>query len=171
MQIEKINDNKLEVILSVNDLKDNNIDIHSFWANSSETQDLFFNILDLAEENFDFVIEEDKFIVESFNLNENLFLITITKLNASEEVSQNPNSSLLYKADSFEDFYELTKLIKQNDLYHNVLIYQYNDFYFFVLKKFNNQQLLNFFQEYCTYEKDSHYMENILFEHGIKIEI
>ena len=57
VQIKKINNDKLKVILSSNDLDEKNIDVNSFLANSLESQDLFFEILDLAEEQYDFNIE------------------------------------------------------------------------------------------------------------------
>ena len=50
MQIEKINNNKLKVILNIDDLEENNIDLNTFMANSLESQELFLDILDLAEE-------------------------------------------------------------------------------------------------------------------------
>ena len=50
MQIKKINNDKLKIILSSNDLSEKNIDIDSFLSNSVESQNLFFEILDLADE-------------------------------------------------------------------------------------------------------------------------
>ena len=45
MQIEKINENQLEVTLNLEDLRKNNISLHSFMCNSVESQHLFFDIL------------------------------------------------------------------------------------------------------------------------------
>ena len=50
MRIEKISDNKIRFILNMEDLEEKNIDFHSFMANSIETQDLFLDMLDKAEE-------------------------------------------------------------------------------------------------------------------------
>lgn len=50
MRIEKLNDNKIRIILNIEDLKKKNIDFHSFMANSVETQTLFLDMLDKAEE-------------------------------------------------------------------------------------------------------------------------
>ena len=60
VQIKKINNDKLKVILSSNDLDEKNIDVDSFLANSLESQDLFFEILDLAEEQYDFNVADMK---------------------------------------------------------------------------------------------------------------
>ena len=67
MQIKKINNNKLKVILSLTDLDKNNIDIDSFLSNSIESQNLFFEILDLAEEQYGFNIEDNKAVVEALD--------------------------------------------------------------------------------------------------------
>lgn len=168
MQIEKINNNKLEVILSANDLKENNIDIHSFLSNSSETQNLFFNILDLAEKKYNFVVDEDKFMVESINLDENLFLITITKLSVSEDKN---NKSLVYRVDSFDEFYELTKIIHNTNNSKNIHIYKYKNSYFFIFENLFDSKIIGYFNEYGTIQNFCSYLENILFEYGTKIEI
>ena len=47
LQIEKLNENKIRITLNLDDLKENNIDLHSFMASSIETQDLFYNINDI----------------------------------------------------------------------------------------------------------------------------
>ena len=80
MQIKKINNNKLKVILSLTDLDKNNIVIDSFLSNSIESQNLFFEILDLAEEQYGFNIEDNKAVVEAISLDNNIFVLTITKL-------------------------------------------------------------------------------------------
>ena len=64
MQIEKINNNKLKVILNIDDLEENNIDLNTFMANSLESQELFLDILDLAEEEFNFKVDNSKLIIE-----------------------------------------------------------------------------------------------------------
>ena len=41
MKIEKINENKIKVTISFNDLEERNIDLNSLNYNSPETQELF----------------------------------------------------------------------------------------------------------------------------------
>ena len=78
MQIEKINKNKLKVILNTSDLEENNIDLNNFMANSLESQELFLDILDLAEEKFNFYVHDSKLVIESISLANNIFIFTIT---------------------------------------------------------------------------------------------
>ncbi len=49
MKIEKLTENKIRIILDIQDLKEKNIDLHSFMSDSIESQDLFYDMLDKAE--------------------------------------------------------------------------------------------------------------------------
>ena len=65
MHIEKLNDNKIRIILNLEDLKQNNIDFHSFMANSIETQTLFLHMLEKAETEIGFVTKNHRLIIEA----------------------------------------------------------------------------------------------------------
>lgn len=49
MKIEKLTENKIRIILDMQDLQEKNIDLHSFMSDSLESQDLFYDMLDRAE--------------------------------------------------------------------------------------------------------------------------
>ena len=49
MKFEKLNNDKIRIILNLQDLEDNNIDYQSFMSNSSDSQKLFLEMLDEAE--------------------------------------------------------------------------------------------------------------------------
>jgi len=65
MKIEKLNENKIRIILNLDDLKEKNIDFHSFMSNSIESQDLFLDMLDKAEEEIGFITKDYKLIIEA----------------------------------------------------------------------------------------------------------
>ena len=65
MQIEKLNENKIRITLNLDDLKENNIDLHSFMASSIETQDLFYCMLDKAEKEVGFETKNYKLMIEA----------------------------------------------------------------------------------------------------------
>ena len=65
MQIEKLNENKIRITLNLEDLKENNIDLHSFMASSIESQDLFFDMLDKAEKEVGFKTKDYKLMIEA----------------------------------------------------------------------------------------------------------
>ena len=103
MKIKKINNDKLKIILSSNDLDEKNIDIDSFLANPIESQNLFFEILDLAEEKYDFDIENNRAIVETISLDDNnIFILTITKL--KNDIGTYTHSSKAYCFEDINDF-------------------------------------------------------------------
>jgi len=65
MKIEKLNDNKLKITFSVEDLKARNIDVQSFIYNTPESQDLFWDVMQEAEKEFGFIVDESMVYVEA----------------------------------------------------------------------------------------------------------
>ena len=168
MKIRKINNDKLKVILNSRDLNDKNIDIDSFLSNSIESQDLFFEILDLAEEEYDFSIENNKAIVETISLDNNLFVLTITKLtnNSMCNLDSVINMYCFENIDNFLNFcYYIKKYNIPKDTYY---LYKLNNQYFFLLNT-DNTFLKNILLEYSFPIKNSKYLEDILLEYGKKI--
>ena len=58
MKIEKLTDDKLKITLSIDDLEERNINLHSFMYNSPESQDLFWELLQTAEKDYGFHIDD-----------------------------------------------------------------------------------------------------------------
>ena len=73
MRIEKLTENKIRIILNLDDLKENNIDLHSFMSSSIETQDLFFYMLDKAEKEIGFRTKDYKLMIEALAVPERKF--------------------------------------------------------------------------------------------------
>ena len=160
MQIKKINNNKLKVILSSNDLNKKNVDIDSFLSNSIESQDLFFEILDLAEEKYDFNIENNKAIVETVSLDNNLFVLTITKLK-NDLTTTYSNLSKLYYFENIDDFFNIYNYLNN----YNFSLYKFLSNYFLVIHNIDNF-LNNLLSEYSISLEKSEHLESILLEHG-----
>ena len=158
MQIEKVDNNKLKVILNANDLEENNIDLNTFMANSLESQELFLDILDLAEEEFNFYVDNSKLVIESVSLANNIFIFTITKLSEHKD-SISPN--YIYCFDNFDQiasvlpfFYEKTDLN----------IYTYNNQFYLIIDKSDKRNVI--LDEFSNSKFHSSSLENILIEHG-----
>lgn len=167
MQIKKINNDKLKIILSSNDLSEKNVDIDSFLSNPIESQNLFFEILDLAEEKYNFDIENNKAIIEAFSLDNNIFILTITKI-STECCSCNSN----YKTYCFEDIEDLLNLyyfIKKNNIStQKIEIYKLYNKYYLTLKE-EDSTFENILLEFSTLLHTSSYMQDIFKEYGKKI--
>lgn len=109
--MEKLTENKIRIMLNIDDLKSKNIDLHTFMSNSIESQDLFLDMLDEAEKKLDFCTKDNKLIVEVIATSEENFILTVTKLNAEENNSfyaenliLDEQKLLIYKFNNFEDF-------------------------------------------------------------------
>ncbi len=68
MKIEKLNENKIRVILNINDLAERNIDTHSFMANPLESQKIFFEMLHKAEKEVGFFTDDCRIMIEALAL-------------------------------------------------------------------------------------------------------
>ncbi len=73
MRIEKITENKIRITLNIQDLKEKNIDLHSFMSNSIESQDLFYDMLDKAEKEIGFETKDYKLMIEALAVPERKF--------------------------------------------------------------------------------------------------
>ena len=65
MKFEKLTENQIRIILNIEDLREKDIDFHSFMSNSLESQDLFLDMLEKAEEEIGFNTKDYKLIIEA----------------------------------------------------------------------------------------------------------
>lgn len=75
MRIEKLDDNKIRIILNLEDLKEKNIDFHSFMANSIESQTIFLDMLEIAEKEVGFVTRDHKLMIEAIATSDRQFYL------------------------------------------------------------------------------------------------
>lgn len=80
MKIEKINDNKIKVTISLSDLQERNIDFDALNYNSPATQELFWDMMEQAEIQFGFNTSESQLAIEASPDDGDGFVIFITKL-------------------------------------------------------------------------------------------
>lgn len=150
MKIEKINEDKLKITLDVNDLKSRNIDVKSFINNSPESQDLFWDVMQEAEREYGFNVEQASVYVEAHINSAGNFTLLITKSaissqkQTSSSKTQSPNYKLKRKnySDSLDDsLFEFANIenlrdflkIAKNEDYNNVQLYKYeNKLYLYI---------------------------------------
>ena len=148
MKIEKITDNKIRIILNLEDLKAKNIDLHSLMSNSIESQSLFVDMLDEAEKELGFYTNDSKISVEALASADGVFIFTITKVD--EEVTKRKtlkikrkstninNQKAIYKFNSFEElcnyctYINDNKTLDINSFSNNSSLYFYNNNYYLV---------------------------------------
>ncbi len=161
MKFEKVNNDKIKITLSMDDLEANDIDLHSFMSNSSETQSLFLSVLDKAEKDYGFCTDNYRLRVETLALDNGGFILTITRIKDSGKVGtgvlgkkkpkvsrKNPVSalqfaSLVYRFNCFDDFCEFvnflhnSKLSGTSRLAKNISLYSFNNYFYLILSNIN----------------------------------
>ena len=80
MKFEKLGENKIRITLSMHDLEEKNINFHDFMSNSLESQDLFIDMLEEAEEKIGFKTRDCRVKIEALAMTEDDFVFTVTKV-------------------------------------------------------------------------------------------
>ena len=158
MKIEKLTENKIRITLNIEDLKEKDIDLHTFMSNSIESQKIFLDMLDEAEKEVGFVTDDYKVMIEALALANGSFILTITKIdtgvstekrkfkkvNIKRKISDLNNPITIYKFSCFEDFCKFCEIFKDYT-YKNIgmiskkmSLFFYNDNYFLLIQNINS---------------------------------
>lgn len=185
--MKSFGENKIRIILGLEDLKENNIDLHSFMSNSIETQDLFFSMLEKAEAEMGFVTKNYRLMIEAIVTSDYNFILTVTrtfpeemqnkKVKTKRKLSSPSKLLSIYCFDTFDDFSEFCTYLSSSYLnafinkFKKSSLYIYNDRYYLVL--YNVSLDLNNFKsfhliatEFGLYLEHSDLFERKLIEHG-----
>ena len=116
MKIEKLNEDKIKITLSIDDLAERNIDIQSFIYNSPESQDLFWDMMQEAEQKYGFNIDESMIYVEASSAGAGIFTLTVTKTTGSLNIPTSKSKSK-FKKGTFKLKRKTTSVQKENSIY------------------------------------------------------
>lgn len=165
MKIEKLTDNKIRIIMNIEDIEKNTNDIHTFFDNIMNSQNLFLDILQKAEKEVDFHTEGCKLLIEAFSTLEDVIVFTITKYSSSENNSINKDTILnndskrklivkrkantpslknaVYEFDNFDYFCDFCNSISKienlniDKLAKKIVLYNYQNKFFLIFKDIN----------------------------------
>ena len=160
MKFEKLNENKIRITLSMHDLEEKDIDFHDFMSNSLETQDLFLDMLEEAEEKIGFKTRNCKVKIEALAMTEEDFILTVTRIlpdTLKKHLYISPNrkvkakrksdnflcTHLIYKFNSFDDYCNFVEFLVNNNLKDSnkiakeIYVYTYKDYYYLALCDLN----------------------------------
>lgn len=190
MRFEKLNENKIRIILNSQDLIKNNIDFHNFMADPIESQDLFFNMLDEAEKKIGFTTKNYNIKIEAFQIAGSDFVLTITrslpeKIN-NINIKNKPrvkrkklelnDRNIIYCFNNFDDFCNFCNFLSNNNINinsiaKNISLYEYKGEYFlaFIQINLNCSDLKKVFSsitEFGTYTNDATLFNHKLIENG-----
>ena len=195
MKIEKLTDNKIRIIMNIQDIENNTNDIHTFFDNIMNSQNLFLDILQKAEKEVDFHTEGCKLLIEAFSTLEDVVVFTITKYSSSENNSINTNNdskrklivkrktntpsfkNAVYEFDNFDYFCDFCNSISKSEnlnidkLAKKIVLYNYQNKFFLIFKDINFKdkyihKVFNILSEFSKFQNFSASFEYKLTEHG-----
>ncbi len=130
MKFEKLSDNKIRIILSIQDLTEKHIDFHSFMANTLESQDILLDMLEEAKKETGFDVQDSNLKIEALAMADTNFIFTITKVCPETErlpkkrfaikrKHYNPcsNTQAVYEFHSFDDFCSFLQFLDDSCLF------------------------------------------------------
>lgn len=129
MKIEKLTNEKIKIILSKDDINKVDISINDFLDDKDVSQNILNYILEKAEKEINFNTENSDILVEIITKFEGGFIFTITKFDSD---SNSNVSNLIFKFNSFENFLEFCRYIKNlspiNEQDFSLILYK-NEYY------------------------------------------
>ena len=194
MKFEKLSDNKIRITLSIRDLEEKDIDFHDFMSNSIESQDLFLDMLEEAEEKVGFKTRDCKVKIEALAMTENDFVLTITRIvpegnkktlyatpkkrpKIKRKVNNVNETCLVYKFNTFDDYCNFIEYMTRNPLIDsaklagNICLYTYNNGYYLVISdiKKKKKNITGFFTaitEFAVYVPEPDLYAHRIYESG-----
>ncbi len=192
MKIERLNDNRIRVVITREDTRQWNVSLKKFSENSPEAQDLFRFVLRQAEQDVNFSVGHDRLIVETMDAGGECFVMIISKVGGAElaeelirrgkrikqaeiklhcRTKQPPS---LYRIFKFADFDSLCAGAAEiSELFiGGSRLYKYAESFFLELKPldafgfFEIENALTEFAEKCT---NPQILRGILEEHGTEM--
>ncbi len=188
MRFEKLNEDKIRITLSREDLIKKDIDFHTFMSNSIESQDLFFDMLEEAEKEIGFTTKDYLIRLEALAMAGGDFVLTVTrtlpdkiknnrkKVHIKRKKVNSEATQMIYSFASFEDYCSFLTFFEQNQfspthLAQRVLLYEYHHLYYLVLCQINLgypqlKKLFSSITEFATFENHSEVFASKLLESG-----
>ena len=190
MKIEKLTDNKIRIIMDIQDIEKNTNDIHTFFDNIMNSQNLFLDILQKAEKEVDFHTEGCKLLIEAFSTFEDVIVFTITKYSSIENNPINIDTHLnndskrklivkrktnvpsfenaIYEFDNFDYFCDFCNSISKianlniDKLAKKIVLYDYQNKFFLIFKdiNFNNAYIHKVFNILSEFSKFQNFSTN-----------
>lgn len=142
MKIEKINNNTLKIILSIEELSTRNITIKDIENGKKKAQNFFFDIIEESAFADDFLKDNNKLLVEAAIAHDDTFIVTITKIEDMPEIAKEEypkkynyklSTSTLYIFNNIQSLNKFIQQVKKQALYVGTnSLYKYNNVYFLI---------------------------------------
>lgn len=189
MRFEKLNEDKIRITLSNEDLIKKDIDFHSFMSNSIESQDIFFDMLEEAEKEIGFVTKDYLIRIDALAMSGGDFVLTVTrslpekiksgvkkKVHIRRKNAKLNSSLFIYCFESFDDYCSFIDFFnrngfKCNNLAGSVLLYEYKDLFYLAIGDINLnypdlKRLFSCITEFASFVNHSDVFASKLVESG-----
>jgi adapter protein MecA 1/2 len=157
MKFEKINEDKIRITLTSKDLRERCVDFHDLMASPIESQSLFLDMLDEAEEKVGFKAKDYNLRIEAISMSDESFIFVITRMDdrntdfsrtrkkftvRRKKTNETSSLSSIYCFNSFDDYCNFlealhTNLKSLNSAAKSAILYTYKNSYYLVLSKIN----------------------------------
>lgn len=193
MRIQKIGSNKIKVLLKGEDFKNKDIDLKQVLSSKQDSQKLFLEILNVAEQKANFKVNGYKLLIDSSIKNNNVFICTITKFEDKNfpEIKTNnkygnqkmfsyysnlKNLFFIYSFENLDNFFDFCDFLHNTNInlkgvYKKDLLYLHNFKYYLVLENVNFysldlKELINILSEFAFKVDNGNIMKLKLNEYG-----
>lgn len=176
MKVEKLSDNKVRITLTFEELEKRKISLSDIEKNSTIAKDLFIDLLEESNLDSEFVIDDSHLFIEASSDNNNLFIVTITKVedlpdlkkyslieskgvHSKKKISNNIKytvDSNVYSFQNIDNILLICEKAKAENLFFGKnSLYKLNDLYYIIFSKssIKNPKFLKtyvFLSEYCN---------------------
>ena len=147
MKVEKISENKVKIILTLEELEKREISLNELENNASLARDLFVNLIEENNLDEEFKFSDSQLLIEANSDCENLFEITITK------IDMNINNSNI---DMYNESKNSSKRRSNYKAYSNIFIFNSMDIVLDLCSKIKTQNL--FLGRNSLYKLDTNYI-------------
>ncbi|NLT96337.1 MAG: adaptor protein MecA [Clostridia bacterium] len=185
MKFKRLSDDKVQIIISSEDLEKRDVKKWDLMPSSPRAQELFQEMLDQAYEECGFEVDsETQLMVEAYPMTTDSLVITLTKVKHrdsfeidydedseelydeidEEEIAELTGEELIYLFKDFEDVVQLAKLLK-DDYFDKCSMFKLGQAYYLVFSNPDNltDHALGMLGEYSALV---HLSEAYLLEHG-----
>lgn len=191
MKFEKISDNMIKVTVSLSDLAERNIDLQSLTYNSEAAQELFWEMMEQAENKYGFDFSNSHIVFEPSEDIRKGFIITITKIDEDADFDFLHNflkskfhrsdskvkrrsrkilypARIIYSFSSLEDVMEFSRVLNQEFDGESNLYKLNNKFYLLLrsLKPYDYKKMEILLGEYGNKVYQTSFFEGYLNEYG-----
>jgi adapter protein MecA 1/2 len=193
MKIEKLTEDKIRIILSIEDLEKKDLTLKDFITNEKQFQEFFIEMLDRAEKELGFITKDCKLLIESFSSPDDVFVFTITKFSktsgnnihnkkrlvcARKKANPIVTQNKIYNFNNFEEFCAFCEAVNNSKIMNSnkklaksIILYSYKNTYYLVLSNINQKNsnfscLHSYISEFSTCINYTKSFEGKLLEYG-----